>query len=599
MRYTLLFLAFGSLLLCFVTSCIPPRIKPPETVDSQKAGAYCGIRSQASVSIRYRCAAGLVCENEVCSPDVDSSSPDVDSLSPDLDAANDSLGTDSTSQTPDVSTEDLAPQSDSTTDDTSDSDGDGIGDNFASTDFDPADGVQDQSDLDDGEGTADLDLAPPVVSIISAPSTTTANPSATFDFNCDQPPCTFECAKDLGPFVPCSAPYVLAVSHGSHTLSIRATTGDNRTGPATISNAWTFIGWKSVAAGARHVCAVSLDGERWCWGKSAGLGLNSSDPHPFPTRLEGETTVWRSVASGLDHSCGLDNGFQIWCWGPRLLCGIEKDFVAGIQTIPKLIDTTKGPSSFQRLVSAQSHTCGIGGDDTLWCWGNNDFVQLGVVDYIDFLPVQVEEPPSVYGWIGVATGYAHTCAIGKSDRSLYCWGANWNGQLGVGGQSPAKTPTKVPGTTKWLQVSAGSLHTCAVDVDHKLWCWGKNDVGQLGVQDWDPRDLPANVANSVLWASVSTSSEHTCAIDTMNQLWCWGKNDSGQLGFTDKQHRNKPELVPGTTAGWVAVVTGAGFSCAIRTDDSLWCWGDGTSGELGNGTSEMNAVPSLIRFADE
>jgi len=137
----------------------------------------------------------------------------------------------------------------------------------------------------------------------------------------------------------------------------------------------------------------------------------------------------------------------------------------------------------------------------------------------------------------------HTCAV-KVDGSLWCWGDNDAGQLGLGDTSRRNTPQMVAGITDVVSVSSGGAHTCAIKVDGSLWCWGNNEYGQLGLgYSGGSTNTPHFVTSGV--SSVSLGYEHTCAVKTDGSLWCWGHNGYGQLGLGDNAWRNTPRIVLG------------------------------------------------------
>jgi alpha-tubulin suppressor-like RCC1 family protein len=131
----------------------------------------------------------------------------------------------------------------------------------------------------------------------------------------------------------------------------------------------------------------------------------------------------------------------------------------------------------------------------------------------------------------VSAGGRHTCAVGVNG-GLYCWGDNTQGQLGFPASSGAGEPARVPGGAVWIGVSAGDSHTCAIDGTGALYCWGANGTGQLGVESRaSVSDGPAPVASSERWALVSAGHSHTCAVSRIGATWCWGAGESFQHGL--------------------------------------------------------------------
>ncbi|RSM54704.1 hypothetical protein DMB66_37100, partial [Actinoplanes sp. ATCC 53533] len=143
------------------------------------------------------------------------------------------------------------------------------------------------------------------------------------------------------------------------------------------------------------------------------------------------------------------------------------------------------------------------------------------------------------GWIRPTAGNGYACAM-RTDGSLWCWGANGDGQLGLGDTVARNAgPVQLTGAG-WTAVAAGSRHTCAVRSDGTLWCWGANSAGQLGLGDLAVRDVPVPVGAATTWASVAAGVAHTCATRVDGSLWCWGANDAGQLGLGDTTDRAAP-----------------------------------------------------------
>jgi alpha-tubulin suppressor-like RCC1 family protein len=134
-------------------------------------------------------------------------------------------------------------------------------------------------------------------------------------------------------------------------------------------------------------------------------------------------------------------------------------------------------------------------------------------------------------------------------------------------------------------------HTCAVRTDGTLWCWGRNSDGELGIGPGASKNTPAQVGKATDWSLVSSggySTYHSCAVKTTGTLWCWGGNTSGQLGDGTRISRDTPTQV-GSATNWSDVAPGSNHTCAVRTDGTLWCWGTNHNGQLGDGTGWMEA----------
>jgi alpha-tubulin suppressor-like RCC1 family protein len=157
----------------------------------------------------------------------------------------------------------------------------------------------------------------------------------------------------------------------------------------------------------------------------------------------------------------------------------------------------------------------------------------------------------------------------RADRSLWCWGWNGSGCLGLGDTANRNAPTRVGVTNDWAQVSVGDLHTCARKLDGTLWCWGNNSQGELGTGGGST-NAPARVGASVEWSWINAGAASTCGVMTDGSLWCWGRGNEGQLPFASAAETTPRRVGSDTTWSRVWVARGG---LALKTDGSLWTWG--------------------------
>lgn len=189
-------------------------------------------------------------------------------------------------------------------------------------------------------------------------------------------------------------------------------------------------------------------------------------------------------------------------------------------------------------------------------------------------------PTSSLGWRSVSVGGSHTCAI-RLDGTLYCWGGNGSGQLGVGVARgtcgrPATAceggPRAVAPNLRFLSVSAGQRHTCAVTVDRALYCWGENLQFETATQGEPIVTTPAPVMPGLQFLDVGAGTTQTCAARTNGVVYCWGEGTLGALGRGDTLTSVIPAPIV-STERFVRVRSGRLRSCAIALDGGLWCWG--------------------------
>ncbi len=253
------------------------------------------------------------------------------------------------------------------------------------------------------------------------------------------------------------------------------------------------------------------------------------------------------------------------------------------------VDTGGG---FLKISAGDTHVTGIKSDGTLWSWGSNTQGQIGdgtTTGHAVPAPVTV---PTADPWTDVACGGAHTVAR-RADGSLWAWGANADGQLGVGNTVDRVFPTRIGTLTSWAGVACGANHTIAWKTDGTLWTWGDNLQGQLGDNTIADRTAPVRVGTASDWVEAAGGSLHTIGRRAGGSLWCWGHNASGQLGDGTTTRRLTPVRV-GLDSNWAQVSAGFVFSAARRTNGTLWAWGNNASGQLGQGHRTAASAPQQV-----
>jgi alpha-tubulin suppressor-like RCC1 family protein len=343
-----------------------------------------------------------------------------------------------------------------------------------------------------------------------------------------------------------------------------------------------------LSAGGYHTCDAKQNGTLWCWGFNEGGqigdGTTVDKYYPWQVTAMGSSVV--EVAAGFDFTCARKNDGTLWCWGYNY-DGEIGDGTNTTRTLP--VQVTALGNNVAGISTGDQHTCARRTDGTIWCWGNNAYGQLGNgTTTSSSTPVQI----SASGFfIEISAGGYQTCAR-TGDGTLWCWGENNVGQVGDGTTTNRLTPVQVTGLPyPAAEISAGEDHTCARLTDGSLWCWGWNYHAQLGDGSHTDSWVPINVdrlGTSV--TQVSTGRDFTCARKTDFSLWCWGYNDYGELGSGNTLEETIPTAVVGLPT--VKEVSGGQyFTCADDYTGLTWCWGSNLTGQLGNGTTTSSYTP--------
>jgi len=328
----------------------------------------------------------------------------------------------------------------------------------------------------------------------------------------------------------------------------------------------------------------------WSWGfnEEGQLGQEDIDPRSSPEQV-GALTGWGSATTGYYHTIVTKTDGTLWSWGLNTNGQLGQEDAAH-RSSPEQVGFLTDWSD--AVVGGAYHTLAVKTDGTLWTWGLNDEGQLGLEDW-NVHRSSPEQVGDLTNWRSVTGGAYHTAAV-KTDGSLWTWGYDAYGQLGLGSTNDDRSsPEQVGLLTNWSSVSCGDSHTTAVKTNGTLWSWGRNSNGRLGLGDVDFRSSPVQVGLLTDWSSVDCGNYHTLAIKTDGTVWSWGDNDYGQLGQEDIDNRSSPEQV-GLLTDWSSVVGGDYDAAATKTDGTLWAWGINTYGELGQEDIADKSSPEQV-----
>jgi len=371
-------------------------------------------------------------------------------------------------------------------------------------------------------------------------------------------------------------------SGGLHTVAIRSdgllfawgrntegqlgdTTTIHRSSPVQLS---ATISWNSVSAGLSHTVAIKGDSTLWVWGANKYGQLGDGSTVDKSSWAQVGTSSWSAISSGGNHSIGININGQLFTWGFNG-SGQLGDSTIVFRSSPVQIGTG---DSWLNVTAGKTHTVAIATTYKLWSWGDNTYGELGDSTTINrSSPVQI----GTSSWSQVSAGGTHTAGI-NSTGLLLTWGYNNYGQLGLN--------TTYSGGY-WTQVSEGLTHTLAIRNDGALFVWGRNQLGQLGTSDTINRSSPVQLGTSS-WTSVDAGSSHSVAIRSDGKLFTWGSNDLGQLGnFPDPAYYSWSKIT---------LASAANYALALRSDGTLWAWGGNGNFNLGDGTNVTKSSPTQI-----
>ena len=262
---------------------------------------------------------------------------------------------------------------------------------------------------------------------------------------------------------------------------------------------------------------------------------------------------------------------------------------------PVLVTSNAGPVAAS--VAGYSHFIKNGG---LYAMGNNSVGQLGIGTFTNrSSPVQVGAQTYWY-FVANSNGYgAHTLALSDQtgQTKLWAWGLNNTGELGHNNQTSRSSPVQVGTQTDWIYATAGNASSFGIRLIANsagtLWAWGDNYTGQLGLNDTNSRSSPVQIGAGENWIVIDAGENHVLALDNGGtDLYVWGGNTSGQLGLSDTTARSSPVLL--ASDGYLSISAGFYFSGIVKTDGTLWMWGSNSNGELGLGDTTGRSSPVQV-----
>lgn len=363
----------------------------------------------------------------------------------------------------------------------------------------------------------------------------------------------------------------------------------------------TFV---HLGVGQSSACAVSSDGEVWCWGSNSKFqsASKSSTFESTPFRLTGISNA-RQVTVGREHACALLETKRVVCWGSNEFGQLGTGFEFNGLSLSAFAEYVNGVVDVTSIFSGDDHNCAITSSKEVFCWGSNSRGQIGQLYKDESRQINGRqviahaERVEISGVIDLGLGSNHTCAV-KDSGYVYCWGSNLYGQLGQGWSvEKSYKPLLVGALTDVKRIDSSANSICVTNLNKSLRCWGAGSSGQLGQLDTGDLAIPLSSTTSLAKYSVeefSVGNQSTCAKLDNSVVYCWGSNQYGQVGTTNA---STVSLTPFSTIQYpltdaTQIESGGDFSCVLT--GNVWCWGRNNLGQLGQMTSStFNAYAQI------
>jgi alpha-tubulin suppressor-like RCC1 family protein len=302
----------------------------------------------------------------------------------------------------------------------------------------------------------------------------------------------------------------------------------------------------------------------------------------------GTLNTWSKISATTNKTSVIKTDGTLWTWGygayGRLGLGNTTSYSSPKQVGALTIwaSTSNGTDGWQLALQTNG---------TLWSWGVNNNGQLGLGNLTYYSsPKQIG---ALTNWLTISAGYQYALAI-KTDGSLWAWGNGGYGRLGLGDVLNRSSPTQVGALTDWLRVANGYANSLAIKTDGTLWVWGGGFSGGLGLGNTTNYSSPKQVGSLTTWSKLSGASYGGTAIKTDGTMWAWGNGGYGQLGDGSVVNKSSPIQV-GALTTWLSVSAGySNHKAAIKTDGTLWMWGRNNAGQLGDSTTVDKSSPIQI-----
>lgn len=353
--------------------------------------------------------------------------------------------------------------------------------------------------------------------------------------------------------------------------------------------------FRAVNAGMESSCAIAEDEIAWCWGGQASFGRSSRNPVPAPFPLLGVGFAAISIAGRT--TCGLGTDSLVYCVGDDLQLGFRRGRhprSPADHWRPARLGggPIAGALRFRDVNAGPMAVCAVDTGGRAWCWGRNDNGQFGNGSRAG-AAVPVDSPVTAritVPLVSVVVDARHGCGL-TTEGAAWCWGTNEFGQLGDGTTTERMVPGPVAGDHRFRSIAVNAMVTCGVTTAGAGLCWGGNVFGTIGdgTRGID-RTVPTRVAGGHTWRLISLGAGFACGLADDGAAWCWGQGTQGSLGTGTVGEPGPASRTYVHAASPVAVVGGLRFTtldagydhvCGVTVDGDVWCWGGNGVAQLG------------------
>ena len=378
-----------------------------------------------------------------------------------------------------------------------------------------------------------------------------------------------------------------------------------------------------ISAGIIHTVALDEEGRVYIWGNNEygqlGDGTTTNSVLPIcisdkENELKGKRIV--DISAGEVHTVAIDEEGKVYTWGYNEF-GQLGDGTTTNSTLPICISEKGNELKGKRIVDISAgggHTVAIDEEGKIYAWGNNEVGQLGDGTTTNsVLPICISDKDNELKGkkiISISAGVVHTVALDEEGKA-YTWGNNEYGQLGDGKTTNSVLPICISDKDnelkgkKIISISAGVVHTVALDEEGKAYTWGNNEYGQLGDGKTTNSVLPIcisdkeNELKGKRIVDISAGYGHTVAIDEEEKVYTWGYNEFGQLGYVTEDNSTEPICISDKENELkgkriVDISAGYGHTVAIDKEGKVYTWGFNEYGQLGDITLRYSAEPICL-----